>query len=111
MDVILILLGIFVLLGLFILLLLVFFFWKRSSSLIRFEKTAHEGQSRVFLQAFIPLEKITIEDMVDGKPIVFVRENLKPGEKVEFLYPLSQEPVKLTAEGEENFTMERKLKT
>ncbi|MEW5996885.1 MAG: hypothetical protein AB1657_04810 [Candidatus Micrarchaeota archaeon] len=110
MDIKLILLGLFAFFGLAVFLIILFFLWRRFSSLVKFEKTAYEGKSRVFLQTFIPIKRAVIEDVVGEEPIVFVKEDLKPGDRVEFFYPLSQGPVKLTVEGEENFTLEQHLK-
>ncbi|MDD2655094.1 MAG: hypothetical protein PHC52_12420 [Syntrophales bacterium] len=110
MDIGLILIGAFVFLALIVGILLLFLFFRRFRSQVRLEKVAHEGKSRVIVQTFIPIARATIEDMVDGEPMVIVRENVKPGEKLEFVYPLSENVVKLTVEGDENFTMEEKLR-
>ncbi len=110
MDIGIILIGIFLFFVLVVGLIMVYFLWKRFTSLVKFEKELREGKSHVLVQTFIPIKKMTVEDAVGGDPVVFVREDLKPGEKLEFIYPASQEKAKLTVEGEENFTMEREPK-
>ena len=110
MDIKLVLLGVFAFFAILVLLIIIYFVWRRFSSLVKFEKTAQEGKSRVFFQTFIPLKRVTIEDNVDGEPLLFVREDMKPGDKLELFYPLSQTPAKLTVEGEENFTLEGHLR-
>lgn len=110
MDLKIILLGVFIFFGLLVFLIIVYFLWRRFSSLVKFEKTEQEGKSRVFFQTFIPVKRITIEDVVDGEPILFVREDMKPGDKLELFYPISQTPAKLTVEGEESFTLEGHLR-
>ncbi|MFA5412059.1 MAG: hypothetical protein WC350_01780 [Candidatus Micrarchaeia archaeon] len=110
MDIGLILIGVFIFLALIVGVLALYMFWKRFRSQVRLEKVAHEGKSKVTVQTFIPITRATIEDTVDGEPMVIVRENVKPGEKLEFVYPLSENVVKLTIEGDENFTMEEKLR-
>ena len=110
MDMKLLLLGVFAFFGILVFLIILYFVWKRFSSLVKFEKTAEEGKSKVFLQTFIPIKRATVEDVVDGEPIVFVKEDMKPGDKIELFYPLTQTAAKLTVEGEENFTLEGHLK-
>ncbi len=110
MDTKLILLGVFVFFGILVFLMVLYFVWKRFSSLVKFEKTAADGKSRVFFQTFIPIKRVTIEDVVDGEPIMFVREDMKPGDKLELFYPLTQSPAKLSVEGEEKFTLETHLR-
>ena len=107
MDVGIILIGVFLFFVVIVGLIILYFVWKRFTSLVKFEKEIKEGKSHVTIQTFIPANKMTVEDVVDGKPVMFVREDLKPGEKLEFIYPATQEKVKLTVEGDENFTMER----
>ena len=106
----LLLIAVFAFFALIVFLLVVYLMWKRFSTLVKFEKTLKEGRSNVFLQAFIPLRKITIEDNIAGGPIVFVREDLKAGEKLYFTYPPSSSPAKLMAEGEESFSLEAQPK-
>ncbi len=110
MDIKLILLGVFVFFGFLVFLIILYFVWRRFSSLVKFEKTAEEGKSKVFFQTFIPVKRVTIEDVVDGEPVLFVREDMKPGDKIEIFYPLTQTPAKLTLEGEQNFNLEAHLK-
>lgn len=110
MDTKLVLLGLFAFFGLLVFLIILYFLWRRFSALVKIEKTVQEGKSRVYFQTFIPIKRAVIEDVVGEEPIVFVKEDMKPGDKVEFIYPLSQNPVKLTVEGEENFTLEQHLK-
>lgn len=110
MEIGLILIAVFIFLALIVAVLIVFLFWKRFRSQVRVEKVAVEGKSVVTVHSFIPIARATVEDVVDGEPIVFVRENVKPGEKLEFIYPLSQNAVKVTVEGEESFTIEENLR-
>lgn len=110
MDMKLLLLGIFAFFGILVFLIISYFIWKRFSALVKFEKTAEEGKSRVFLQTFIPAKRVIVEDVVDGEPIVFVKEDMKPGDKLELRYPLAQGAAKLTVEGEENFSLEAHLR-
>jgi len=110
MDIKLVLLGVFGFFCLLVLLIIIYFLWKRFSSLVKFEKTTEDGKSKVFFQTFIPVKRATIEDVVDGEPVIFVREDMKPGDKLELFYPLTQTPAKLSLEGEQNFTLEAHLK-
>ena len=110
MDIKLILLGVFAFFCFLVLLIILYFVWRRFSSLVKFEKTVEDGKSKVFFQTFIPVKRATIEDVVDGEPVIFVREDMKPGDKIEIFYPLTQTPAKLALEGEQNFTLEAHLK-
>lgn len=110
MDIGIILIGIFAFFVVLVGLILLYFVWKRFTSLVKFEKILKDGKSHVLVQAFIPVKKLTLEDVVGEEQISFVREGLKPGEKLEFIYPVSQGKAKLTVEGDENFTMEKEPK-
>jgi len=110
MDIKIILLGVFAFFFVLVFLMVAYFLWRRFSSLVKFEKTAEDGKSKVFFQTFIPVKRATIEDVVDGEPVIFVREDMKPGDKIEIFYPLTQTPAKLALEGEQNFTLEAHLK-
>jgi len=109
-DIKLVLIGVFAFFAILVAVLVLYFLWRRFSSLVKFEKTAQNGKSRVFFQTFIPAKRVVIEDNVDGEPILFVREDMKPGDKLELLYPLSQAQAKLTVEGDENFSLEASLR-
>ena len=111
MDIGIILIGVFLFFLVIVGLIVLYFVWKRFTSLVKFEKELREGKSHVFVQTFIPVKKMTVEDTVEGEPVMFVREDLRPGEKLEFVYGASQEKARLTVEGEENFTMEREPKS
>lgn len=101
-----ILIAMFAFFAVIVFLIAAYLLWKRFSSLVKFEKMIRGGKSHVHLQAFIPIRKATIEDNAGGGTLVFVRENINAGEKLEFVYPQSKTPAKLIAEGEENFSLE-----
>ncbi|GEM_PF-951216 len=101
-----VLIGAFAFFAVIVFLIVAYLLWKRFSSLVKFEKVISGGKSNVYLQAFIPIRKATIEDNASGGTLVFVRENIKAGEKLEFVYPQSKSSAKLIAEGEENFSLE-----
>lgn len=76
----------FILIGFLIVALILYFFWKMSSGPIEYEKELTEGQIHFTVKAKRPINTLTILEKRKKNPIELVRNNIRPGESVEFLY-------------------------
>ncbi|MBN2122409.1 hypothetical protein JW721_05150 [Candidatus Micrarchaeota archaeon] len=102
------LLGAFAFFTLLLLIIVAYFFLKRGSGSVNFEKKLIDGHSVVSVQPFFNLKRAMVQDKAGGESLVFVRENIPSGEKVVFEYPASNTPARLTTEGEISVTLEAK---
>jgi hypothetical protein len=102
------LLGAFAFFTLLLIIIIAYFFLKRGSGSVNFEKKLIDGRSVVSVQPFFNLKRAMVQDRAGGESLVFVRENIPSGEKVVFEYPASNSPARLTTEGEMNVTLEAK---
>ncbi len=103
-----ILVGVFAVFSVLLLLVIIYFVWKRGAGSVKFKKILKNGNSIVIVQPFVNLKRVMVQDKAGGEELVFVRENIRSGERIIFEYPASNTPARLTTEGEANITMEVK---
>lgn len=102
------LIGAFGFFAFMIFIIVVYLVWKKGSGSINFRKKIVDGKSLVFVQPFVNLKRIMVQDKVEGQSMAFVRENIVSGEKIWFEYPASNTPARLTTEGDVSVTLEAK---
>lgn len=94
---------------LFLLVIIIFYFiWRKLTKVIKAEKRIKNGKSIVKVECLIPIKKLILIDKVDEEEIEMVREDIKSGEKLEFIYPVSNENVILKTEGDVKIEMKLK---
>ena len=67
----------------------VYWMWKKTDSPAEDYKTIEQGQSRVHIRAHHDLKEVVVRDRAEKEKLTFVRSDVKKGEAVEFIYPVS----------------------
>ena len=75
-------------------------FWGLSRGAVECRKTIDAGRSKVTIKANRQIRHLTVSDIVAGYPITFNRAGVAKGEKLEFIYPFSNEKAKIIIEDE-----------
>ncbi|MCK4319538.1 hypothetical protein KAW38_03125 [Candidatus Micrarchaeota archaeon] len=96
---------------LFLLVIIIFYLiWRKLSRVIKAEKRIVDGKSIVKVECLVPIKKLILMDKVGEEEIEMVREDIKNGEKLEFVYPVSNENAVLKTEGDIKIEMKLKPK-
>lgn len=72
---------------------------------VKFEKKTEKGNSCLTITANQDLAKISVAARFDNEEITFERKKIKKGQTVEFAYPYSSQPAKLTVQAESGQTL------
>lgn len=67
---------------------------------VKFEKKTEKGNSCLTITANQDLARIAVSARFDSEEINFERKRIKKGQTVEFAYPYSVQPARLTVETE-----------
>ena len=74
--------------------------WVGTRASIECRKVIENGKTVLSLKANKNLKKVSVADSADGEHISFLRSNVRKGEKITFVYPLSQDKATLVIEDE-----------
>jgi|GEM_PF-4902169 len=93
-----------------IFLFIIYLIWRKSRKL-EFSKRLEGENSKVMINVFKPIDKITVIDRVDKKEMKIIRKDIDAGETVEINYPRTKTTAKLIIEyGDKKKTYELKVK-
>lgn len=80
--------------------ILLYIFWKLSQPKLFFEKVLAKGKSKVIIKTGKPLKRVMLSDKANGEKLSFVRNDIKKGEALEFIYPASTDTAQLIIDDE-----------